>query len=152
MALRRAKALPELPSTILKLAMDDLNQIEKTAGYRVDMGTWHQRRADEWIGDDIISPDLLCHVCLAGAVMANTLKAPIGKRAEPEMYPAATANKLRALDKLRTGCVASALEILGRDKGDYFRFDRWVPDYKFNRRGFKLAMRKLVRDLKRARL
>lgn len=56
--------LPNKPSELIAIALADLIKVEKSKKFRVAMGAWH------WTppGSNV------CHVCLAGAVMACTLK------------------------------------------------------------------------------
>ena len=54
--------LPEYPSELLKLALNDIAVVKKSKRYRINTNVWH-------------SPNVVtCSVCLAGAVLANTLK------------------------------------------------------------------------------
>lgn len=53
--------LPGKLSDLITLAYDDAKKIVKTPGYILDMGKWHS------------SITGVCRVCLAGAVMSNTL-------------------------------------------------------------------------------
>jgi hypothetical protein len=58
--------LPRKQSALLRLAVKDAMLLEKDPRYKLDMMTWHR-------------PSLngTCNVCLAGAVMACDLKAPL---------------------------------------------------------------------------
>lgn len=96
--------LPDEPSELITLALADLAKVEAAPGeYRVAMGVWH-------------SPDPgtdLCAVCLAGAVIAMTLRGARGMCLWPEDFSKDTRRKLGALDSLREGRVYNALRHLG---------------------------------------
>ena len=53
--------LPDKPSELIRLALADLRKCEADPRYLIDMAQWHRPVTSE-----------LCHVCLAGAVMART--------------------------------------------------------------------------------
>ena len=64
-AKRKPVVLPEKASDLLELAVRDAMAVAKMKGYKLDMGTWH-------------SPNGVCRVCMAGAVMARTLRVARG--------------------------------------------------------------------------
>lgn len=133
------KSLPNKPSALITLALDDLNKVERMVGYEVNMGTWHQKFHDD-----------TCNVCFAGAVISRSLREARDVYVEPCMYNDDTKYKLYALDNFRQGDCADAFDSLGLSYGAGEPFDRDIPEYCDGRRSFKLAMRKLVRDLKAA--
>lgn len=99
-------------STLLRIALKDLSKAERSKKYVVNMGQWH-------------SPDLQgrCHVCLAGAVMANSLEVPIDRSASPEICRdeldsngVSDAEKLYALNHVRSGDMVAALYNLSVDR------------------------------------
>ena len=57
------KKLPYYPSELLKLALDDIAVVKKNKIYHINTSVWHTANVNT------------CSVCLAGAVLANTLKA-----------------------------------------------------------------------------
>lgn len=84
--------LPNLPSALLRLALDDLAKLEANPNYVVNMAVW--------LGN--------CQACMAGAVMLNSLGVT-----EP-MMPADfdeydTKQKLRAINSFRMGDISDAL-------------------------------------------
>lgn len=92
--------LPSLPSALIRLALSDLSQCEKDPHYTINMNVWHDPEHEDGI----------CHVCLAGAVMAKTLAYPHDRTVLPSItlhYP-----ELSALDHFRTGDISSALRCL----------------------------------------
>jgi len=58
--------LPSKLGDLIRLALSDLEACESTPGYLIEMDTWHKYSQNEDT----------CYVCLAGAVMANTLGVP----------------------------------------------------------------------------
>lgn len=105
--------LPDRPSELLKLAMADLDAVRADPQYHVDMAAWH-----------IPQSNGVCAVCLAGSVMANTLgleskNAIYGIETFEKLADEAGANgrslavKMVALDNIRRGYVAEAVEMMG---------------------------------------
>jgi hypothetical protein len=131
-----ALELPNKPSDLIEVALQDLERVEKDPRYVVDMYKWH-------------SPNGLCKVCLAGAVMSRVVE-PTKWTTPSELFDATTADKLKALDEFRTGSIRDALIA-------YFSFD--IPDdipkmvdvplYKDDRDGFFEAMRGIVKLLRK---
>lgn len=149
------KILPRKMSALIDLALADLELAEKSKDYVIDMGEWHRAPSSDPYDDDN-----LCSVCLAGSVMAFSLKANKVKTYEPEFIPESmgdNTDQLLAINCLRTGSVQEASEILGLDNEeedgpfstDFGWFDRDVIDYEDNRAGFKRDMKKLSADLKK---
>lgn len=84
------KRLPNKPSELLKLALSDMELVEQDPRYKIDMGFWHMPIKNK------------CVVCLAGSVMAKTLKIPPKKEKEPyDMLE--IREKLLMIDRLRKG-------------------------------------------------
>lgn len=128
--------LPGRPSELIELALADLKKVERSKKYVVDMSNWHRRSGSN-----------ICHVCLAGAVMAKELKfdskisaIPSG----PETIP------LAALNALRTGDVEGAFSYLELLYTESYKFDRPITDYHQNKSKFYSDMRKLAADLRKA--
>jgi hypothetical protein len=103
--------LPDKPSELLTLALADLESVEKDPRYRVDMGDWHKPYPE------------YCSVCLAGAVMAQTINMSPKKLGVPSSFSKEISGKLLALDAIRRGFVALAVSDLGIELPDDF------PDY-----------------------
>jgi hypothetical protein len=93
--------LPNTLSELLALAIEDMRVIAKDPRYELDMNLFHSP-----IGDK-------CYVCLAGSVMARTLKLPPGENYIPDEFDKDTFNKLYALDALRIGDLVEAAFELG---------------------------------------
>lgn len=92
--------LPDKPSELIMLALKDLVCIRNTPGYIVDMEYWHRSQGDT------------CSVCLAGAVIAGTLKSP-KQTTLPCDFDDDIRNKLLALNKFRLGHLYRAFRYLG---------------------------------------
>lgn len=103
--------LPEKFSDLIRLAVKDLEVCETSSLYFPNMGHFHL--------PGFLPRKSVCFVCLAGAVMAQTLNAPSGLSLVPDDYDQSVANKLYALDCLRSGLVDVALEV--------FKGKRWRP-------------------------
>ena len=81
-------ALPEKLSELLTTAINDLEACEAADGYSIDMNVWHQ-----WDGGH-----QTCAVCLAGAVMAQTLEFP--QKSNADFGNADLGTHMAALDVL----------------------------------------------------
>lgn len=129
--------LPKKPSALIRLALADLAVIEKDKRYKVDMGVWHM-------------PYDKCLVCLAGSVMANSLNVPVdcGLCVDPyddqSGLPADVFKKLVALDLFRLGDIEVGLSRLGLKLPEFLAYSVEMPDYDYDRRGFKRQMAKLA--------
>ena len=144
-----SKAKPVLPKKLWQLAslaLKDLAAVERSPKYEVNMWAWH--RPVESRGSKV------CHVCLAGAVMAKTLKVSQDEYCSPETSPSYN-RALHAIDSLREGFVAHAYAYLyprrvGKDS--VCELNRIVPiygPYAAGQQRFKKAMRKLIADMKK---
>lgn len=89
------------PSELIRVALADLEAVEKDDRYRVDMRVWHGR-SDE-------SKEGPCFVCLAGAVMAKSLGADLYNYLVPYDFGEEIDYRLIALDSFRQGFVEAAL-------------------------------------------
>lgn len=97
--------LPDLPSDLIRVALADLSRCEADPRYEVCMHDWHA-----------VAPspsNNICHVCMAGAVIAQTLGAAFGDDIVPSDYTGEVRNKLEALNEFRIGRVNVALNTLG---------------------------------------
>lgn len=135
------KTLPDKLSKLVVLALRDLELVEKQPEtYVVDMGKWHD-------------PNSHCTVCLAGAVMAMTLKESPKQFTTPSEYPRVVAAKLSALNFLRCGDVASAAIVCGhRDRIEVSLRGFGITPYEKSRSGFKKTMKAMANKLAKAGL
>ena len=96
--------LPDKLSELIRLAVADCKLVEQDPRYELDMMEWHN--PSKFGGS--------CEVCMAGAIMAKTLEAPIevaftassGRHSDDE------ADKLLAIDEIRGGNFETALTTL----------------------------------------
>lgn len=92
--------LPDKPSDLIDMSLEDLTEVERDPDYQVCMDHWHVARSPR---------RLPCLVCLAGAVIARRLDVSPDIYCNPAFFGAATRNKLYALDCFRRGDVAQGL-------------------------------------------
>jgi hypothetical protein len=130
-------SLPDKPSELIRLALADLVKCERSKKYRIHMSDWHV-------------PNSQCAVCLAGAVMAQTLGADITEERMPCDYDESLADPLNALNNFRVGNCTGAFRTLdlGRHKGERFR--RVITHYHTSPAAFKRDMHTLAADLEEA--
>ena len=118
-------SLPDLPSALIRVALTDLQVIQKNPAYNIKMSMWHMTLVDD--------EETICQVCLAGAVMANTLNADITRDMSPQDYSRVDARKLDALDDFRNGHVGRAFKVLNIPRHPtipwYVAIDPYDPDY-----------------------
>lgn len=131
--------LPDMPSELIRLALADLREAEKSPHYVVDMASWHQPTVGA-----------RCLVCLAGAVMAFSLGTNFDYDVSPRHFPPDTGFKLNAINDLRTGYASAAFSALGLEVEDSNRFDREIVPYRADREAFHREMEALASDLAKA--
>lgn len=111
--------LPNKPSELLMVALSDLEAIEKNPTYSIDLTILHSPLNHRWLNGDT-----RCAVCLAGAVMAQTLKVkpdinvPLNRR----FLSKDTYQKLKAIDYFRQGQISEGLDSLGYNIDKYPNF------------------------------
>jgi len=125
--------LPDKPSELLELGISDMQKIKRRKGYDIDMGDWHAPSGG------------ICHVCMAGAMMAGTLKADPLYYYQPSCM-GENIDKLIATDSFRSGYVRKGL--VGMGIRDQSIPDRIITEYEYDSKAFYRDMRKLIRDLK----
>lgn len=133
------KTLPDKPSESIRLALTDLRACEADPLYNVGMGDWHR------------PCDGVCHVCLAGAVMAKSLECPREKSFVPSMIKSAymeraagvsaeqfqvLTNKLTAIDRFRSGYIGPAFSALNIPKPDAIPDSMFIHAYNISRDEF----------------
>lgn len=108
--------LPDKPSELILLALDDLQKAIKE-GCGVDMSGWHSvvnlesESLDKYGRVCHTGKTKKCFVCLAGAVMRRVV--PDTQIMYVEGFPKSVANKLWALDQFRSGRVCEGLKYMG---------------------------------------
>ena len=95
------KTLPDKPSELLRLALQDLDVASAAGNVIIDMERWHEARFDG------------CYMCLAGSVMRETLGKSDKDLVSPDDFTSEVRRKLFAIDSFRTGSVHGGLEYLG---------------------------------------
>lgn len=147
--IRASKKLPDLPSAILRHAMEDLVKVENDPRYAVSMSDWHSL----YNGDD---EDQLCHVCLAGAVMAKTLEVPLDLGGDSSFFSLEGTfedwRKFTMLDFLRSGHIEDALDWVHKELPEGIPSQMEVTDYTDNPIEFKHEMEKIAIMLEEAGL
>lgn len=123
--------LPGQPSKLIRLAITDLQIVEKTPAYRIDMDQWYTPYNDKFY-----------LVCLAGAVMVNTLKIPKNKNFGPD--DTEYGDLLKALDRFRRGDIESAFLYLKLDIPESIPNNVDLPEYKYEPIEFIQEMNKLA--------
>ena len=135
------RVLPNLLSNLIEVAVTDLEKVEKSRRYSIEMSVWHEPDPDTGH----------CDVCLAGSVIAFTLKEDHTKRVVSSSFDDATKNKLNALDYARCGAIDQALYVL---KGEGALWapatGGWpsVPSYSDGHDAFKAALREVATTLR----
>ncbi len=135
------KKLPDLPSELLALALNDLELVEAQSDtYRVFMGSWHEPS---------IPTGKKCSVCMAGAIMACSLRADPEMRYLPRDFCQDTERKLHAIDLFRMGYVTRGFHEMGLKGGrDFDVVD--VPTYREDPAGFFRVMGRMIRNMANA--
>jgi hypothetical protein len=149
--MNRGHDLPEKLWELTQLALEDLEKVEQDEKhYRVHMASWHEpyEREDEAV----------CYVCLAGAVLAKTIKVPRDLLLNPSQLGCALDLKMCALNALRLGDVVEALEhfhgFIDKDtlrKAEVLQDPGYV-DYGRSPHGFKDWLRNMIAGLKEMNL
>lgn len=79
---------------LLTLAIEDMKIIKSNPRYNFNVSYWHRPP---------MSDNDRCTVCVAGSIMANTLKAPIEECFSPLIFDRKTELKLSMINLIRTG-------------------------------------------------
>lgn len=125
--------LPNKPSDLLEVAINDFEKIVADPRYSIRMTVWHvpAHNSSDWQQSNDTDK---CQVCLAGAVMACR-GTDIATAIIPDDFDQITHKKLEVIDKMRCGDFGLALDMLGfvAPAGmdlDFDELERWsVPDY-----------------------
>ena len=122
------KKLPNKPSELIHLALEDLEKAERSPKYKINMDDWHSPISST-----------RCEVCLAGAVMAGTMECDIGEFMGPSEFGQSRA-KLSSLEYFRLGEVATALIKLGIKKPPQIQDNYKIISYQASHKKFKEDM------------
>lgn len=135
--------LPTKPSALITLALKDLELCEKSKSYKINMGLWFRRLGK-----------VTCSVCLAGAVMAKTLKIKkptICQESSPgNCRDRVHINSLLSLNYFRTGYCSGAFTYLNLSEQEGVVFNRPITSYHDDSELFKEQIKELATDLKKA--
>lgn len=126
--------LPDKPSELILVAIDDLVKCEEDPNYSIFMYDWHAPIFKE-----------PCYVCLAGSVMAKSLGADVKESLVPSSFDHDTSNKLIALDNFRVGNVQGGMQLMNI-KNDH-NFETIIWGYSIDPTRFKEEMILLAFDL-----
>lgn len=96
---------PSKPSELIRLALRDLKAVERSKKYVVDMDHWHEPGVND-------SDKPVCRVCMAGAVMAQSLEIPANESCFGNAMDVGIqwANRIGALNCLRQGHLSAAAD------------------------------------------
>ena len=130
--------LPDKPSELLQMALDDLLAIEKDPNYLIDMFTWHRKNYGR------------CWLCPAGAVMARRLGAKPDEDLNPANYDDDTERKLLAINLLRRGELEAVFYNLEKSKPPSLPEHVSVSDYYQDHEQFLTDIRGLIVTLANA--
>lgn len=144
--------LPEKASDMIRLALKDLEAVEKSSDYRINMVEWHRPMESQ--------RGVECHVCMAGAVMAQTMREPAGYNVVPSrsQYGWKISNKISALNEFRLGRVFGGLSMFHSHELDLKRseFEKLMPSrshvelYQDDSEKFKSDMLDMANHLEQA--
>jgi hypothetical protein len=133
--------LPDKPSELILLALEDLEKTEKDYRYKIDMDVYHDR---------LVGNGMICSVCLAGAVMAQRLSPDNTDRClMPGYFNTKIRDKLYALNSFRQGEIYSGLYEMNKSfsRDDVDQIDAFVTPYELDPGEFKSDMRRLAQEL-----
>jgi hypothetical protein len=123
--------LPRCASRLIRTALRDLEVIEKTPGYTIDMNHWYIV-----VGEH-------CYVCFAGAVMANSLRMGLETVFAPGSLPD-DEYKLYALDAFRVGHINDGLRLLKITSKHELSDLLFVVPYHLSPKDFKKTMHEIA--------
>ena len=142
--------LPDVPSELLALALDDLEAVNADPLYEIDMWIWHIPRGYNHEKHTYT----YCAVCFAGAVMAKTLNVPYDQSAMNDQFDKDTNNKLVGINSFRSNNVARAVREITNNYAasptlnDLEKTVGVPPDVDEDFTGFVAHQRRVVEELK----
>lgn len=122
--------LPNKPSELIRKALEDMEQVEKMPGYRIDLETWHDPSRE------------VCEVCLAGATMV-VAGLPKDEFIRPNDTDDEINAKLCALNEFRDGYIYGGLYQLDIEDEKLMQFMD-VTEYSVDPNQFKEDMRSIA--------
>lgn len=100
------RELPDVPSELIRHALEDLDKARQVENVIVDMGVWH---SPQMYYEEHHEEVAICRMCFAGAVMRGSLGTFDESDVTPEDFPPSDTCKLNALDQIRKGNVVGFL-------------------------------------------
>ena len=100
--LKRIGKLPNKLSALLRAAVADCKAVSKDKRYVLNMHYWHEYDADA----------KKCCVCMAGAVLANTVKIPLKETVVVFGCGGPEEDKMIAIDQARFGALYAAVSYM----------------------------------------
>lgn len=151
---KKEDILTAKPSRVLALALEDLQKLERTPGFRINMSEWvsmYSGRYDEfgiWQSDE-----KECVVCLGGSVLVERFNVKSWSGLNRGNFPKRAKQIARALNEFRTGDIWCGLMELGIKKipGSLPCYAP-VTGYHTNPSIFKRDMRGIIKQLEEAGL
>ncbi len=131
---------PRKPSKLIRMALRDMEKVEKLKRYEVDMSDWHSSYEEK---------EKLCSVCFAGCVMSQRFKLSYKKSVSPLDFSPSWKNAFRALDSFRMGELVGGLNEM-RIKHNYQLLPVTVVRYCHNPKSFKEDMEVVIKTLEKA--
>jgi hypothetical protein len=125
--------LPGKPSELIRVALADLEKVEKNPRYIINMDIWHSPK---------FSDKKLCGVCLAGSIIACRSGYTPSKTLSYKDLP--NQKKMSALNYFRKGDIVEGCEELGLKCK---MSARPISKYEHNAGAFKQDMQTLANDL-----
>lgn len=92
---------PTKLSDAIEMALEDLRSCERDPHYIIDMGEWHK------------TDGMVCHVCLAGAMMDRRFRLQPSEERRPSDFGVAWTDVFLALDSVRDYCFTHAIQCFG---------------------------------------
>ena len=92
----KLKKLPDTLHGLLSTAINDMEAAVKSGRYEFNMKTWYYSR------------NIKCEICMAGAVIADSVNINEIVHIKPSDFDKRSENKLRAIDCLRTVSLGNA--------------------------------------------
>jgi hypothetical protein len=142
------QALPDKPSELIRVALQDLELAEKSPNIRVNMFTFFAYNLRQLPGE--------CVMCLAGSVMyfgsselRGSLKESAGEMAYwPNRFDKDTADKLSFLSDFQFGLFSSSFCYLGLDWPESLPgSQKEFPQYRYEPQRYKAELRRLADQL-----
>ena len=107
--MNKNNVLPDRPSLLIALALDDLELARQDPNYEINMADWHVPNHAKGT----------CEVCLAGAVLAKTLRIEKSTDYISLSFTNGNGEKITALDYFRSGYMNEAIDCFVSLKGRF---------------------------------